>query len=110
MFFQFDSFELDGRERRLSRNGQPIHLERLPLDLLILLLDRYPRLVAHGEIAEALWPGVPADAADDRSRPAVKKVRAALGAAPADPRFIEAVQRRGYRFKAAVNTKHPGPS
>src|SRR5579871_3775618 len=107
MQWRFENFELDNSEHRLTREGAPVHLEKLPLSLLILLLERQPAVVPHAEIAEALWPGVAADAADDRIRTAMKKIRVALGDDHANPTFVEAVQRRGYRFKAPVTEVAP---
>jgi Tol biopolymer transport system component/DNA-binding winged helix-turn-helix (wHTH) protein len=107
MVFRFENFELDGSERRLSQriDGElaSVRLENLPMDLLFLLVERHPQLVRHGEIADVLWPGLTAEAADDRIRTAIRKVRAALGEDTANPRYIEGVARRGYRFIAPVS-------
>ena len=57
--FKFDEFELDLSAYELRRSGQPVHLERRPMDLLIMLLQRRNQLVSRDEIARKLWnPGV----------------------------------------------------
>jgi DNA-binding response OmpR family regulator len=51
----FDHFELDANAYRLSRNGHPVRLERIPLELLCLLVDRCGQLVTREEILERIW-------------------------------------------------------
>ena len=79
-----------------------MHLEKLPMELLILLVERRGELVSREEIAARLWgKGVFLDV--DRSiNTAVNKVRVALRDDPEKPRFVETVVGKGYRFAAPV--------
>ena len=79
-----------------------MHLEKLPMELLILLVERHGELVSREEIAARLWgKGVFLDV--DRSiNTAVNKVRVALRDDPEKPRFVETVVGKGYRFAAPV--------
>src|SRR5215470_3458328 len=53
--FRFGEFELDISAYELRRGGQPVHLERHPMDLLILLVERRRQLVSRADIAKRLW-------------------------------------------------------
>jgi class 3 adenylate cyclase/predicted ATPase len=100
--FQFADFELDGNVYELRRNGNPLKLERIPLDLLFLLVDQRNRLVTREEILERLWvKGVFFDV-DNAINSAVRKLRRALGDNPEAPRFVLTVPSKGYRFIADV--------
>ena len=100
--FRFADFELDGNVYELRRNAHPLKLERIPLDLLFLLVDQRNRLVTRGEILERLWgKGVFFDV-DNAINTAVRKLRRALGDNPEAPRFVVTVPSKGYRFIAEV--------
>jgi TolB-like protein/Flp pilus assembly protein TadD len=100
--FRFGDFELDIAAYSLRRKAQPIRLERRPMDLLILLLERRGELVSRTEIVERLWgDGVFVDA-EMGINTAIRKVRQVLGDTPETPAFIETVSGRGYRFVAVV--------
>jgi len=107
MIARFDDFELDTKNCRISRAGEPVRIEKLPLDLLILLVERQGELLRRDEIAAALW----SDAAVDEGaiHTAIRKIRLALGDDSASPRYIETVPRRGYRFKAGLSEAPPIP-
>ncbi|MDE3196740.1 MAG: winged helix-turn-helix domain-containing protein [Acidobacteriota bacterium] len=107
MIVRFDDFELDTEQCRLSRGGEPLRLARQPLDLLILLAKRHGELVKREDIASALWGDSTFVDAEHGINAAIKKIRAVLGDDSSDPRYIETVVRRGYRFKAAVATPEP---
>ena len=53
--FHFEDFELDPNAYRLARKGETIRLERIPLDLLFLLIERCGQLVTREEILERIW-------------------------------------------------------
>lgn len=100
--FRFGEFELDVAGYSLRQRGQSIRLERRPMDLLILLVERRRELVSRTEIIERLWgDGVFVDA-EMGINTAIRKVRQVLGDAPLTPTFIETVSGRGYRFVADV--------
>ena len=54
--YRFDEFELEPAERRLRTQGRTVRLERRPMDLLVLLVQRNGHLVTRDEIVAALWP------------------------------------------------------
>jgi class 3 adenylate cyclase/tetratricopeptide (TPR) repeat protein len=100
--FQFADFELDRNVYELRHNGHPLKLERIPLDLLFLLVDRRDQLVTREEILERIWgKGVFLDA-DNAINSAVRKIRRALGDNPDAPRFVVTVPTKGYRFVMPV--------
>lgn len=102
---RFGDFTLDLDNFDLRRDGQQIRLERRPLDLLVLLVRQPGRLVTRDEIVATLWPrGVIIDF-DAGLNTLVRKVRTALGDSTEQPRFIETVPGRGYRFVATVEVE-----
>ena len=100
--FRFRDFELDVTGYELRRRGRPVRLERRPMDLLILLVERRRQLVSRTDIVERLWgEGVFVDV-EMGVNTAARKVRQALGDSADAPTFVETVQGRGYRFIAEV--------
>src|SRR5208337_3262499 len=98
----FEDFDLDARNYRLRRSGQDVKLERIPLELLLLLADRAGEVVTREQIAEKLWgKGVQLDT-ENAINTAIRKIRRALGDDPARPRFVQTVTGRGYRFIARM--------
>lgn len=106
----FGDFELDLAAYELRRGAKSIGIERRPMDLLILLLERRNQLVSRKEIVERLWgPDVFVEV-ETGVNTAIRKVRQALGDSPESPRFIETVSRKGYRFIAPVQACRAGNS
>ena len=100
----FEDFDLDARNYRLRRSGQDVKLERIPLELLLLLADRAGAVVTREEIAERLWgKGVQLDT-ENAINTAIRKIRLALGDDPALPRFVQTVTGKGYRFIARTTS------
>ncbi len=100
--FHFGDFELDVGAFELRLAGAPVRLEKIPLELLILLVEESGQLVTRAEIAERLWGrGVYVDA-EQGINTAVRKVRQALGDDPDQPKMVRTVVGKGYRFVAAV--------
>src|SRR5438270_9963114 len=101
---RFGEFELDISAYELRRGGQPVHLERQPMDLLILLVERHRQLVWRADIAKRLWdPGVFVDV-EMGVNTAIRKVRQALRDSRESPAFIETISGKGYRFIAPVDS------
>src|SRR5262249_27853984 len=73
--------------------------------MLILLLERPGEVISREELREKLWPGNTFVEFDNGLNVAVKKIRDALGDSAENPRFVETVPRRGYRFIAPVSIK-----
>lgn len=98
--FRFDRFEADRDCYQLRSGGSTIKLERIPLELLFLLLEQRGKLVDREQIVDRLWRD---DSFLDTERSintAVRKIRKALGEDARRPRFIETVVGKGYRFIA----------
>jgi DNA-binding winged helix-turn-helix (wHTH) protein/TolB-like protein len=100
--YRFDDFEADNQTGTLSRDGEKIPIQELPFQLLTALLERPGELVSREELRERLWPaGVHLDF-DISLATAVKKLRQALGDPVREPRYIETLPGRGYRFLGEV--------
>jgi DNA-binding winged helix-turn-helix (wHTH) protein/tetratricopeptide (TPR) repeat protein len=99
---RFGSFEADLREGKLTKAGLRIRLQEQPFQILALLLERPGQLVTREEIRQKLWAQDTFVEFDDGLNTAVRKLRAALGDTADNPRFVETVPRRGYRFVAPV--------
>lgn len=105
--FRFGDFELDPASFQLHRGGRLVRLERQPMDLLILLVERRGRLVSRPEIVDLLWgEGVFVDV-ETGVHTAVRKIRQALRDSADAPKFVETLQGRGYRFIAPVEVVPP---
>ncbi|MGB5245619.1 MAG: winged helix-turn-helix domain-containing protein, partial [Woeseia sp.] len=102
--YLFGDLELDLDARQLRLRGEPVHLERRPYDLLVLLVKQHGRMVAREEIITALWPNNVIIDFDAGLNTLVRKVRNALQDSSENPKFIETVPGRGYRFIAAVTS------
>lgn len=98
---RFGLFELDLQEHELRKRGMRLRIETKPLRILELLLERPGEIVARKEIQEALWPDTHV-AFEYSLNTAVNKLRAVLGDSAENPRFVETIARRGYRFIGAV--------
>jgi TolB-like protein/Flp pilus assembly protein TadD len=97
---QFGKFVLDLSRYELTCAGKAIHMERIPMDLLILLVRENGRLIGRDEIIEQLWgKGLHFDT-DNSINTAIRKIRGALGDDSGNPQYIETVLGRGYRFRA----------
>jgi DNA-binding winged helix-turn-helix (wHTH) protein len=97
-----EDLELDRPAYQLRRTGRALKLERIPLDILFLLAERRGHLVTREEIAERIWgKGAHLDV-DNSINGAVRKIRQVLEDDPEQPRFIQTVTGRGYRFVAPV--------
>lgn len=95
-------FELDVAGYKLTRRGRTIKLERIPMELLLLFVDRREQLVTREEIAERLWGGVFLDV-ESGINTAILKLRRALKDDPRRPAFLHTVSGRGYRFTCPVS-------
>lgn len=100
---QFGLFELDLDSRELRKSGIRIKLQEQPFLILEMLLDRPRAIVTRNELKKKLWPGDTFVDFDLSLNSAVKKLRQALNDNPENPRYIETLYRRGYRFIGPVN-------
>ena len=95
---QFGEFELDRERFELRRNGRPVRLERMPMELLILLVASDGRLIPRTEIAERLWDREVFVDTEHGINTAIRKIRQVLRDDPENPRFLQTVTGKGYRF------------
>jgi cholera toxin transcriptional activator len=107
--FRFGVFEADEHTGELRKQGRRLPLQGQPLQVLLLLLDRPGELVSRAEIHQRLWPDGTFVDFDHGLNTAINKIREALGDSASNPRFVETLARRGYRFVAPVEVLS-GPS
>src|SRR5215472_3445525 len=100
--FRFGMFEADPISGELSKSGRRIPLQDQPLQVLFLLLERAGTVVRREELHRALWPADTFVEFDQGLNTAIKKLRLALGDSSDNPRFIETLPRKGYRFIAPL--------
>ena len=100
---KFDEFELDCNRYQLLRAGRGIKLEKLPMELLILLLEKEGHLVTREEIVDRLWGKDVFLDTEHGINTAVRKVRNVLRDDPERPRFVQTVTGKGYRFIASID-------
>jgi len=103
----FGQFVLDIGRYELTRNGAAVRLERIPMDLLILLVQEDGKLISRDEIIERLWGKDLHFDTDNSINTAVRKIRHALGDNSGSPQFVETVPGKGYRFKVSTSSARP---
>src|ERR1700738_4980977 len=104
---KFGVFEADLRAGELTKHGKRLSLQEQPFRLLALLLEKPGELVTREELRGRLWPRTIVDF-DHGLNKAISKIREALGDSDKNPRFVETVARRGYRFLGDVAAIDPG--
>ncbi len=108
--FRFGLFEADPALGQLLKQGEPVRLQDQPFRMLMFLLERPGEVVTREELREKLWHENTFVEFDNGLNVAVKKIRDALGDSAENPRFVETVPRRGYRFIAPVSTRVAEPT
>lgn len=99
---RFDAFDVDMRSGEVRKHGIRLKLHGQPFQVLSLLLDHAGDIVTREELRQKLWPGDTFVDFDTGLNSAVKKLRDALCDSAEEPRYIETLPRRGYRFIAQV--------
>lgn len=107
--FQFSEFELDLEAYELRCNGQPAKLERIPMRLLVLLIENRGKLVSRESIVQHIWGTGTFLETEHSINTAVNKLRRVLRDDPSEPRFIATVLGAGYRFVGAVRVEELNP-
>jgi predicted ATPase/DNA-binding winged helix-turn-helix (wHTH) protein len=100
-----EDFDLDVRTYELRRAGRVLKLERIPLELLLLLIEGKGQLVTRDQIIERIWGKDVFLDTDNSINAAIRKIRQVLKDDPERPRFVQTITGRGYRFIAAVEAK-----
>jgi cholera toxin transcriptional activator len=100
---RFGVFEVDFDAGELRKNGARIRLQEQPFQVLAVLLERPGQVVTREELRQKIWPADTFVDFDHSLNTAVNKIREALGDSASNPRFVETLARRGYRFLAPLN-------
>jgi DNA-binding winged helix-turn-helix (wHTH) protein len=98
---RFATFEVDLQAQELRKGGLRLKLTGQPFQVLAILLERPGTVVTREELQKRLWPDSFVDV-DHNLNTAINKIREALGDSSENPRFVETLPRRGYRFIAPV--------
>src|ERR1700722_2972552 len=104
---RFDRYQVDVRSGELRKEGSKVRLQAQPFQLLVLLLRNAGRVVSRDDIRRELWPGDTFVDFDHGLAAAVNKVREALCDSADNPKFVETLPRRGYRFIGKVEPEPP---
>src|SRR5712672_2924793 len=105
-----NDIELDLGRYELRRHGRRVKLEKKPMELLIFLVGRREQLVSRKEIVTKLWRSDLFIDTEPNINNIVRKIRTALGDDSTEPRFLETVVGKGYRFIGPVrviDARHP---
>jgi len=111
--YRFGFFEVDEATGELRRQGARVKLNTQPFQVLLLLLERRGEVLTREEISRELWPDGTFVDYEHGVNSAVNRIREALGDKAGNPRFVETLARRGYRFVAPVErvaAEDPSPS
>lgn len=100
-------FELDVGAYELRRAGRRLRLARIPMELLLLLMEQPGQLVTREQIAERVWGKDVFLDVDNGINAVVRRIRRVLRDDPDEPRFIQTVVGRGYRFVATIEEAAP---
>lgn len=101
--FRFGLFEADLDNARLTHKGVRVRLQHQPFRVLAMLLEHSGQIVTREELRQELWPAGTYVSFDASLNMALKRLRSALGDDADNPRFIETVPKRGYRFIVPVS-------
>src|SRR5579862_2216054 len=100
--YRFGTFEADATLGELRKQGVRVKLNAQPFQVLIMLLERPGELLTREEISRELWPDGTFVDYEHGVNSAINRIREALGDTASNPRFVETLARRGYRFLAPV--------
>lgn len=102
---KFGVFEVDLVAGELRKSGVKLRLQGQPFQVLTFLLERAGEVVTREELQQRLWPSDTFVDFDHSLNTAINKVREALGDSAANPRYVETLARRGYRFIAPIRNE-----
>src|SRR4051812_9460145 len=100
--YRFGVFEADEESGELRKQGRPLKVRGRPFDILIALLRRPGAVITRDDLRNQLWPADTFVDFDHGLNSAVNRLREALGDSADNPRFIETLPKKGYRFIAPV--------
>ena len=99
---RFGAYEADPRSGELRKSGMRLKIGVQPFQVLFILLEKRGEVVTREELREQIWPSGTFVDFENGLNKAVAKLRGILNDDPLNPRFIETIPRRGYRFVAGV--------
>lgn len=100
---RFGDFEVDLRSREVRKSGGPVRLQDQPFQILAMLLEHPGEIVTREQLRARLWSDGTFVDFEHALNAAIKRLRVALGDTAENPRFVETMHRRGYRFIAPVS-------
>src|SRR6195256_6055478 len=106
VLLRFGIFEVDLRSREVRKQGARIKLQEQPFHVLKVLLDRPGEIVTRDELRSQIWSADTFVDFDNSLNTSINKLREALGDSAENPRFIETLPRRGYRFIAPMSSSN----
>jgi DNA-binding winged helix-turn-helix (wHTH) protein len=106
--FRFGVFEAESASGELRKSGVRLRLQDQPFQVLVVLLERAGEIVTREELRQKLWPADTFVDFDHSLNTIINKLREVLGDSASNPRFIETLAKRGYRFLPAVETVASG--
>lgn len=107
---RFGVFEADLQARELRKSGRRLRVQEQPFSVLAALIARPGAIVTREELRAELWPADTFVDFDHSLNTAVNKLREVLGDSATEPRFIETVARRGYRFVGELQPEETSPA
>ena len=102
---RFGPFELDLQTAELRKHGVKIRLHEQPFRILMMLLNQPGEVVSRDELRKVLWPNDTVVEFEHSINAAIQRLRDALGDSASDPRYVETLPRRGYRFVGTVEAE-----
>lgn len=108
--YRFGLYEADVRSGELRKNGVKLKVQGQPFEVLIALLERPNEVVTREELRQRLWPSDTFVDFDHSLNTAINKLRDLLGDTAGNPRFVETLPKRGYRFLAPVQMQEAPPA
>jgi DNA-binding winged helix-turn-helix (wHTH) protein len=106
---RFGVFDVAARSGELRKAGRRVAVQEQPFRVLLALLERPGELVTRDQLRRRLWPEDTFVDFEHGLNAAIKRLRDALGDSADNPRFVETLPRRGYRFIAPVRGSDDGP-
>ena len=104
---RFDRYQVDLHAGELRKEGRKVRLQAQPFQLLVLLLRNSGKVVSREDVKRELWPGDTFVDFDHGLAAAVNKLRQALCDSADEPKFVETLPRRGYRFIGKIEPEPP---